>query len=150
MVKEAKIIIVEDNTDLAEAMKFSLESKGHRVSITTTPEDGLKKIKQESPNLIILDVMFGPDKKTMGFDIAQQLKIDPNLSPIPILMITAINIERPEFGFSPEKDEEFLPVDDFVNKPIQPDELHQKVDKLLEMKISKWVNWPNKRKEPGE
>lgn len=144
MNKKAKIVIIEDNTDFAQAMKVSLESKHHYVSIATTIEDGLKRIKQEGPDIIILDVMFGLDNRKQGFDLAQKLKLDSNNSHIPILMITAVNVEYPEFGFSPEKDGEYLPVDDFINKPIDPDQLLQKVDKLLEMKISKWVNWPEK------
>jgi DNA-binding response OmpR family regulator len=145
MAKEARIIIIEDNTDLAEAMRVCLESRNHQVRIATTPEDGLKGIKEETPDLIILDVMFGPDKRTEGFNLAQQLKLDPGLSSIPILMVTAVNAEYPNFKFSPETDGEFLPVDDFVNKPIEPVELLQKVEKLLEAKISKWAKWPHKR-----
>ncbi len=69
--------------------------------------------------------------------------MDKKLAPIPILMVTAINVRYPEFQFSPESDGEYLPVDDFIDKPAQPKELIQKVQKLLETKVSKWVNWPN-------
>ncbi len=143
MSKKEKILIIEDDTDLIEAMKVTLEAEQYQILSVTDPEDGVKIAKKEKPNLIILDVMFGEKERTQGFEYALKIKQDQVLAPIPILMVTAVNIRYPTFGFSPEKDGEYLPVDDFIDKPAQPEDLVDKVKKLLKMKTSKWVNWPN-------
>ncbi len=150
MSKEAKILIVEDDTDLTEAMKVTLEAEHYRVFSTTTPEEGLSIAKKEKPDLIILDVMFGEDDRSRGFDCAMKIKQDRQLAPIPILMVTSINVRYPEFHFSPQSDGEYLPVDDFVDKPAKPKELVEKVRKLLAIGVSKWVNWPHPADEKNK
>lgn len=125
-----KILIVEDDVDMAEATKLILESKKYAVDVAVDYEEGLKKIKTASakPDLIILDVML-PGKT--GFDLVYKLKEDKITSRIPILMLTAINIEQPGFNISPKIDVKYLPVDEFIDKPAQPDDLIKKVEGLL-------------------
>jgi DNA-binding response OmpR family regulator len=139
------ILIIEDDTDLVAAMTKILESKGLKTISAYDPDEGKEKLAQTIPDLIILDVMFGSKGESKGFDFAQSVKLDKKYSPIPILMLTAINAEKPEFKFSPETDGEFLPVDSFLDKPVRMDELTGKVEELLKKKTSKWQNWP----EPG-
>lgn len=150
MTEQPKILIIEDDIDMVEAMKITLEAKKYQVNTVFSPEEGFQKAKEEKPDLIILDVMFGSKKQTKGFDYAVKMRQDKMLAPIPILMVTAVNVQNPDFSFFPQSDGEYLPVDDFIDKPAQPEDLVQKVKKLLKMKISKWVNWPEKRKEPNE
>lgn len=138
-----KVLIVEDDKDLVEAMKLTLQAKDYNVLTAFNTEDGLKLIKDEKPGLIILDVMFGAKEETKGFDFALELRKDKEVAKIPILMLTSVNGHYPTFHFSPDKDQEYLPVDEFINKPAQPDELVEKVEKLLLQKVSKWENWPN-------
>jgi len=145
MNEKPKILIIEDDTDLVAAMKTVLENKGFIVATAYDPDEGKEKLKQTLPDLIILDVMFGSKDESRGFNFAQAIKSDKNYSAIPILMLTAINIERPTFKFSPETDGEFLPVDSFIDKPVHSEELISKVEELLKQKNSKWQNWP----EPG-
>jgi CheY-like chemotaxis protein len=71
------------------------------------------------------------------------MRQDKALAHIPILMVTAVNVKYKQFQFSPDKDGKYLPVDDFIDKPAQPDELLEKVEKLVDQKTSKWANWPN-------
>ena len=80
-------------------------------------------MKQETPDLIILDVMFGSMGESKGFDFAQTMRLDKKFASIPILMLTAINTEKPSFNFSPETDGEFLPVDSFLDKPVHSEDL---------------------------
>ena len=87
--------------------------------------------------------MFGKDEKTRGFDCALKMKQRDELAKIPILMITAVNAQHPGFEFSPKTDGQYLPVDDFIEKPAQPDQLIEKVGGLVSKKTSKWKNWPN-------
>jgi two-component system alkaline phosphatase synthesis response regulator PhoP len=141
MGTKAQILIIEDDLDTSEAMKLTLESQDHTVITADNPRDGIEIAKVEKPDLIILDVMFGRTEQAVGFDYAIELKKDKTLAPIPILMITAVNVRYPNFGFSPKDDGDYLPVDEFINKPAAPDDLISKVKTLLKQKTSKWVNW---------
>ncbi|MBG0861034.1 MAG: response regulator [Bacteroidales bacterium] len=144
MNEKTRILIIEDDADLVAAMKKMLENKGHNVVVAYDPEEGNEKLKQERPDLIILDVMFGSRGESKGFDFAQKIRNDKQIADIPILMLTAINTEKPYFNFSPDTDGEFLPVDSFLDKPVKSDDLFLKVEDLLKQKTSKWRNWPEK------
>jgi len=144
MSEKGKIFIIEDDPDAAEVMKVTLQAKNYQVITAQDPEKGFLKAKQAKPNLIILDVMFGKQEMTKGFDYAVKMKQDKDLASVPILMVTAVNIRHPGFKFSPETDAEYLPVDDFIDKPAQPSELVEKVEKLLEQRVSRWRAWPQK------
>ena len=144
MNEKPNILIIEDDADLVAAMKKMLESKGHDVVVAYDPEEGNEKLRQNRPDLIILDVMFGSRGESKGFDFAQKIRTDKQTAGIPILMLTAINTEKPYFNFSTDTDGEFLPVDSFLDKPVKSDELFLKVEDLLKQKTSKWRNWPDK------
>jgi DNA-binding response OmpR family regulator len=144
MNEKSKILIIEDDADLVAAMKKMLENKGHDVIVAYDPEEGNEKLRHEKPDLIILDVMFGNRGESKGFDFAQRIRNDKQIADIPILMLTAINTEKPYFNFSPDTDGEFLPVDAFLDKPLKSDDLFLKVEDLLKQKTSKWRNWPDK------
>lgn len=150
MIEREKILIIEDDIDLIEAMKVVLEAKNYRVSSAFSPDEGFDKAKKEKFDLIILDVMFGNEQRTLGFDYAVKARQDKALASIPILMITSVNINNPGFNISPNTDGAFLPVDDFIDKPAQPADLVEKTEKLLRLKKSKWVDWPEKQLEAGE
>ena len=146
MSLKPRILLIEDDEDMIEAMKLTLEAQNYNVMSASNPDAGYKKAQKEKPDVIILDVMFGEKEETKGFDFAVKFKRDKNTASIPILMITAVNIRYPGFRFSHETDGEYLPVDDFINKPANPDELVEKVKNLLALKVSKWVNWPDVKK----
>ncbi|MEE9193858.1 MAG: response regulator [Thermodesulfobacteriota bacterium] len=129
-----KILIIDDDPDIVEAMRMPLEANIYEVISAKSGKEGLQKVKDEVPDLIILDVMM--ETETEGFHVAYKLRREESESEykeyknIPILMLTAIS-SKTGMKFSLEKDEEFLQVDDFVEKPIQPKELLEKVSKLL-------------------
>jgi len=135
--KKEKILVIEDDEQMVEFVKKVLETHSYQVHSAPSAEEGLKKVKELSPDLIILDVML--ETKGEGFWTAQKLKSADarseyrEYSHIPILMLTAIHTET-EFRFSPETDGEYLPVEDFVEKPVEPSELVQKVKNLLTSK----------------
>jgi DNA-binding response OmpR family regulator len=149
MESEARILVVEDDADAAEAMKVALEAQGWKVDTAADPDRGLEQAKRSRPQVIILDVMFGAREQTKGFDYAVKIRQDRELAATPILMITAVNVRHPGFGFYPESDGEYLPVDDFIDKPAQPRELAEKVRRLLAQKTSKWKDWPDKADQGG-
>lgn len=128
----AKILIIDDDPDIVTSVQLTLESVGHAIISAPNGEEGIKKIKAEQPDMIILDVMM--DTKTEGFQLALKLRNpDPTseyaaYKDIPILMLTAIHSTTP-LHFEPDVD--YLPVELFVDKPIDPDDLINRVHWLL-------------------
>jgi len=128
----AKILIIDDDPDIVTAVRMCLESVGHQVLDAKSGKEGIEVIKANRPELIILDVMM--ETKTEGFQLALKLRSpDPTsefakFKDIPILMLTAIHSTTP-LRFEPDID--YLPVELFVDKPIDPDDLISKVDWLL-------------------
>jgi CheY-like chemotaxis protein len=127
-----KILIIDDDDDLVLAMRLPLEAAGYQVFRAVNGVEGLKKVKEINPDLIILDVMM--DSTTEGFQVSLTLRSpDPKseykaYSHIPILMLTAIHQTTP-LRFGP--DQEYLPVDVFIEKPIEPAKLLEQVRKHL-------------------
>jgi CheY-like chemotaxis protein len=127
-----KILVIEDDADMVEALRMPLEATGYEVLAASTGEEGLRKVKEIEPDLIILDVMM--ETTTAGFQVSLQLRSpDPDseyaaYKNVPILMLTAIHTTT-SLRFGP--DEAYLPVDDFVEKPVEPDALLEKVAKLI-------------------
>jgi len=123
-----KVLIIDDDPDIVEAEKMILESRGYEVDSAGDGESGLKKAREVRPDLIILDVMMTTIDQ--GFQVAYKLKQSPELKNIPVMMTTAIG-QVTKFKFDPQKDEDFLPVDAFVEKPVKPADLIANVEKLL-------------------
>jgi DNA-binding response OmpR family regulator len=123
----AKIAIIDDDPDIVDASTLVLQSKGYTVITAFNPTDGYKIVTEENPDLIILDVMMiEPDD---GFFLAQKFrKMNINT---PIIMYTSVSKSLGmEFGPS-----EIVPVDEFVEKPVSPETLVDKVEKLLALHI---------------
>jgi CheY-like chemotaxis protein len=131
-----KILVVDDDPDIVEAMRMVLEAQNFEVHSAINGTEGLRKVKEVNPDLIILDVMM--DQLTEGFQVTYTLKNAASGSEyapfahIPILMLTAIGKET-HMKFNPETDNEFLPVQAFLEKPVQPKMLIEKVKTLLNM-----------------
>jgi CheY-like chemotaxis protein len=87
-----------------------------------------KKIENEKPDLVLLDVMM--ETQDEGFHIAYQIRNNEEMSDLPIIMLTAVGSET-GFSFDKEKDEDFLPVNEFLEKPVNPDKLIEYVRKSL-------------------
>ncbi|HOI30071.1 MAG TPA: response regulator [Melioribacteraceae bacterium] len=122
----ALIAIIDDDPDILDASSLVLKSKGHDVITAGNPTDGYKIVKSKKPALIILDVMM--DEPDDGFYLAQKFRKEGIKTPI--LMYTSVSKAIGlDFGKS-----EIVPVDDFVEKPISPEELVQKVENLLKKK----------------
>jgi two-component system alkaline phosphatase synthesis response regulator PhoP len=123
-----KILIIDDDIDLVEAMRLTLESEGYEVVDAQDGKKGLEKIEKEKPDLILLDVMM--ETQDEGFHIAYQIRNNAKTSDLPIIMLTAVSQET-GFSFDKDKDEDFLPVNEFLEKPVNPDYLLEKVKAAL-------------------
>ena len=127
MEKKAKILLIDDDADFVESTKTILESKPYEVIVAYDGDAGLRKAREEKPDLILLDVIM-PVKD--GFTAAEQLKKDPKLSKIPILMLTAFAAVGGETSI-PVSRGFTLETEDYIDKPVTPDELLAKVEKNL-------------------
>lgn len=127
-----KILVIEDDADMVMAIRMPLEANDYEVFEAATGEEGLQKVKEIEPDLIILDVMM--ETTTAGFQVSLQLRSpDPESEyavyrHIPILMLTAIHTTT-SLRFAP--DEEYLPIDVFLDKSVDPDKLLSTVNELL-------------------
>lgn len=119
-----KILIIDDDIDLVETMRMVLENAGFDVIDAQDGQKGLAKISKERPDLVILDVMM--QSQDEGFHIAYQIRNSEETKELPIIMLSAVGQET-GFKFDEEKDGEFLPVNAFVEKPINPDRLIEMV-----------------------
>jgi CheY-like chemotaxis protein len=133
----SKILIIDDDPDIVTSVRLTLENEGFEVIAAENGNEGLKKIKSEHPDLIILDVMM--DTMTEGFQLSLELRSpDPTseyakYKDIPILMLTSIH-STTSLRFGPTED--YLPVDAFIDKPIDPESLAAKVKELLQKERS--------------
>ena len=124
-----KILIVDDDPDITEAMTVVLETQNYDVSGVVNGTDAIKQIEQSPPDLIILDVMM--DTPREGFMFSRQIKNDPDTKDIPIIMITSVKDKMGIDFKSVAGDDSWLPVEDFLDKPVPPDVLLEKVAELL-------------------
>ena len=133
----AYILIVDDDEDFASAAAAVLSDAGHEVKVELDTEDGAKSMEARRPDLVILDVMF-PEDASAGFELARHMHHEnEKLKGIPVLMLTAVNTKFP-LGFSSRDiDDNWLPVSDFLEKPVDFDVLSSKVDDLLAKAASK-------------
>ncbi len=127
MAKKAKILLIDDDVDFVEATKIVLESNSYDVIVADEGEAGLRKAKEENPDLILLDIIM-PVKD--GFTAAEEFKGDPELSKIPLLMLTSFSERRGETGI-PTSRGLTLDAEDYIDKPVSPEELLGRVEKFL-------------------
>jgi len=124
---KTKILLVDDDRDFVEATKLVLESRAYEVVTAYDGDEGLAKAKKEKPALIILDVIM-PVKD--GFNAAEKLEKDPELSKIPVMMLTSFSQRVGETSLSVSQGMA-LDAEDYVEKPVSPQELLRRVEKLL-------------------
>jgi len=120
----AKILIVDDDPDIVEACRLVLEREGYEVEGAPSRADGMKKIEEVKPDLLILDVMM--EEPDDGLRMAREIRNAGHA--LPIIMLTSVNAAM---GLNIDRDEEMVPVDEFQPKPVDPQTLIAKVKKLL-------------------
>ena len=127
----AYILVVDDDFDFSGVVADVLRAQGHEVQVESDTEDAIPSMEKRLPDLAILDVMF-PENDRAGFELARTIRQHQgNLKDIPILMLTAINSKFP-MGFNEQDiDKDWLPVSDFVEKPVDLNVLKEKVHALL-------------------
>jgi DNA-binding response OmpR family regulator len=117
-----RILIVDDEEDILEVLKFRLEANDYEVMTASDGQEGLNKARSEKPDLMILDLML---PKIDGYKVCRMLKFDETYKSIPIIMVTAK---------SQQKDEDLgreMGADAYVMKPFEPEILLDKIRELL-------------------
>lgn len=135
MQQSIKILVVDDDPDILDAVGTILQFQGYEVITARDGLEGLAKLREEKPHLMILDLLM---PKIDGFAVCKELK-DPRWSKyadIPILILTSVREEAARRRYELETGME-LDVDDYAEKPIVPEVLLQRVGKLLKKKRAK-------------
>src|SRR5437764_1259750 len=82
----AKVLVIEDDPDILEVLDYNLTEKGHKVTLTSKGQDGIRIAKDQKPDLVLLDLML-PD--IPGTDVCKAIKSDPALANVRVMMLTA-------------------------------------------------------------
>ncbi len=137
MDRRRSVLVVDDDPDIVESIKLVLNANSFQVSTSENTEDGLARARSEKPDLILLDVMI--PQGTEGFEFVWDLRADrdPTVKKIPIILLTALH-DTTELRFYPDQSDttyaagEYLPVQGFIDKPIEPRSLVEKINKALQ------------------
>ena len=128
-MENAKILIVDDDPDFTVVLKTVLEGESYVVDTAPGRAEGMEKIQAKRPDLLLLDVMM--DTWSDGFEMARDIRKNPKYKDMPIIMLTGVE-QRTGIGFkSTAGDPEWLPVDGFLDKPVEPHVLIAEVKKVL-------------------
>jgi CheY-like chemotaxis protein len=125
------ILVVDDDPDIVETTKTILETAGYKVATAANGTEALAQVKSAKPDLVILDIMM--DKETEGFHVSYEMKSNDETKEIPVIVLTAVG-KKSGFKFAPETDEDYLPVDAYMEKPLEPKKLLKAVADLLAKK----------------
>ncbi|MDR5695170.1 MAG: response regulator [Armatimonadota bacterium] len=130
MSEKARILIIDDDPDFVEAIRGVLEGAGYQVEAAYNPKTGYELLKRRPPDLLLLDILMG--RGAEGIMLARKMRKDPQLAEIPTLIITGIR-EQIAFLFPGQAvHPHILPIDELVEKPVDPQLLLDRVKALLE------------------
>lgn len=131
MSEQKRLLMIDDDPDFVAGLRSILEKAGYEVDVAYNPKDGFEVLENDPPDLLLLDIMMG--RGAEGIMMARKIGKDPVLREIPILIITGIR-EQIAFLFPGEPvHPRFVPVDEIVEKPVDPDFLLRRVEAMLDM-----------------
>jgi CheY-like chemotaxis protein len=128
MESKKKILLIDDDKDFLMATKLILEKGGYEVFLAEDGKSGVETAKSVSPNLAIIDMMM--ETWSEGFNVVSQLRTSETGKQIPLIMLSAVDLQGPYQSFEPP--DELPTVDLVLHKPIKADELLKHIGKLLE------------------
>jgi len=126
----AKIHIVDDDEEFSSNLAAVLEKHGHSVTASSDHRGVLQHLVDNVPDLLILDVMF-PDNPVAGFDLARRVRRSRAHRKLPIILLTGVNQEFPASLTAKDIDKDWMPVQDFIEKTVQPAILIERIRKML-------------------
>ncbi len=127
-----KIYVIDDDPDIIDFLTLVLEKEGHSVGFQTDEQNAPENAATFGADLIILDVIF-PENDSAGFEIARELKHSNQTKKIPIIILSAVNQMGNYSGSFSNRDKNdiYLPIEEFTEKPIEPAKLIKIIQKLL-------------------
>ena len=129
MSEKTRLLIIDDDPDFVEGIQSILVKADYKVDVAYNPDDGFTALKSNPPDLLLLDIMMG--RGAEGIMLARKISKDEVLREIPVLIITGIR-EQMAFLFPGEPvHPRFVPVDELIEKPVEPDFLLERVEALL-------------------
>lgn len=144
-----KILVADDNANIRKVVQMGFESLGYRVITAENGRRALDLVREEGPDLVILDVMM---PEMSGYDVCVEMKKDPQLRAIPVVMLTAKNLDEDKYWGRE------LGADEYITKPYDPEELERVVEKIFALRergesyhpLTKLPLWTAIRHEIGE
>lgn len=121
-----KILVVDDDSDYQMVCETILKTAGYQVTQALNGSQAIASLERDRPDLILLDVMMSTVLE--GVEVSKFIKSDPNLKDVPIIMISSITTSDYAGAFP---DDERIPIDAWITKPIQPDVLLKTVQRFV-------------------
>lgn len=125
-----RITIIDDDIEFADNTAVLMRKQGYEVTTIYTTDKVVEALTENKPDLVILDVMF-PDNPVAGFDVARKIHRTAALKQLPIILLTAVNQEFPMDFSAEDIDPNWMPVQDFVEKPVSIRRLMEAVRRNL-------------------
>ena len=126
MMDDKKILVIDDDREMVKFLTLLLEDNGYTTVAAFDGQDGLDKVKSEQPDLVLLDITM-PEKSGVRF--YREVREDPELAAIPVVMVTGVAIDFKKFIHSRRQ---VPPPDGYIPKPVDRQELLETVARLLE------------------
>ncbi len=122
----AKILVVDDDPDFVNLTRRILRAKGYEVITAASGQQALRVMRQEKPDLVLLDIMMSYILD--GLDVSREMAQDPQLRDVPVIMVTSLTGARAQAALPSD---EYIPVDEWIHKPIDPDALLARIEAML-------------------
>ncbi|MEM4725238.1 MAG: response regulator [Candidatus Hadarchaeum sp.] len=122
----AKILVVDDDPDFVEITRTILQSHGYEVASAASGDQALQAMREEVPDLVLLDVMMATVLD--GLNLSHVMSEDSVLKDVPVIMVSSI-ADSPHAGLFPT--DEYIPIDAWISKPVQPNDLLHKVAQFV-------------------
>ena len=122
----AKVLVVDDDPDFVKVTAKVLEKAGHEVVSAANGAKALKAMRLDTPDVVLLDIMMSYILD--GLDVSREMAGDPALKDIPVIMVTSLTGVKGSDMFPTD---EYVPVDEWVSKPVDPDTLLARLDEAL-------------------
>ena len=131
MVSKRRLLIIDDDPDYVDGIKSILEKADYIVDAEYNPKDGFETLSSGNYDLLLLDIMMG--RGAEGVMLARKISKDPKLRETPTLIITGIREQIAYLFPGQPVHPQFLPVDELIEKPVEPQLLLEKIETLLQM-----------------
>lgn len=122
----AKVLVVDDDPDFVRFTSRVLERAGHEVVSAANGAKALQAMRQDAPDVVLLDIMMAYILD--GLDVSREMSEDPVLKDVPVIMVTSLTGVKGS-GMLPT--DEYIPVDEWLSKPVAPDDLLARIDEVM-------------------